>query len=61
MTTDVLIDLIRNFNDNKLENMKVNVTDWITELELTRQRLYTMGHHISREQDRVCSPSAINE
>ena len=46
MTADVLIDLLRNFNNNKLDNLNINVTDWITKLELTRQRLYTMGHQI---------------
>ena len=44
MITDALIDLLRNFNNNKLENVKINVRDWITELELTRQRVYGMGH-----------------
>ena len=46
MTTDSLIDLLSNFNNNKPENVKINVLDWISELEVTRQR-HAMGHHIS--------------
>ena len=44
---DALIDFLGNLNKNKLENVKVNMLDWISELELTRQRLYAIGHQIT--------------
>ena len=46
-TPEALIEEIEEFNESKLHDVKVNIGDWLTELELKRQRLKSIGYKIS--------------
>ena len=46
-TPEALIEEIEEYNESKLHDAKTNVGDWLTELELKRQRLKVMGYDIN--------------
>ena len=46
-TEILLIELLSEFNGNKLTDPKSNVTEWMSMLELQHQRLKAMGHDIT--------------
>ena len=46
-TPEALIEEIEAYNESKLNDVKVNVGEWLTDLELKRQRLNSMGYVIN--------------
>ena len=46
-TGDALVELMEEYNSFKLENVKVNVSDFISEMELKRQRIKLLGQDIT--------------
>lgn len=48
-TTGARVNLVKELVKYKLENVKYNITDWLTNLDLLRVRLLDMKHNISDE------------
>ena len=46
-TPEALIEEIEEYNESKLNDVKVNIGEWLTDLELKRQRRKSMGYEIN--------------
>ena len=60
-TGDALVELMEEYNSFKLENVKVNVSDFISEMELKRQRIKLLDQDITDKMFMIQIPGKFTE